>query len=125
MEGRSSVNTIQSSAVHSQVQCYSSPLTHQVGRVNCVCESTTTGKRKHSGSMLDVSDATRTHPIDEILLWHNAIKKELSEIAVETRRIQHSGDFTDISAFNDRLQFIADVCIFHRYCINFVLTISF
>ncbi|WJX54320.1 hypothetical protein P8452_40218 [Trifolium repens] len=113
MEGRSSVNTIQSSAVHSQVQCYSSPLTHQVGRVNCVCESTTTGKRKHSGSMLDVSDATRTHPIDEILLWHNAIKKELSEIAVETRRIQHSGDFTDISAFNDRLQFIADVCIFH------------
>jgi len=129
MEGRSSVstsqssaNTIQSCADHSQVQCCSSPLTHQVGRVNCVYESTTTGKRKHSGSMLDVSDATGTHPIDEILLWHNAIKKELSEIAVETRRIQHSGDFTDISAFNDRLQFIADVCIFHRYCISFVLT---
>ncbi|KAI5382898.1 zinc finger protein BRUTUS [Lathyrus oleraceus] len=113
MEGRSSVNKIQSSADHSQV-CCSSPLTHhQAGRVNCVCESTTTGKRKHSGSMQDVSDATGTHPIDEILLWHNAIKKELSEIAVETRRIQRSGDFTDISAFNDRLQFIADVCIFH------------
>ncbi|XP_073226109.1 zinc finger protein BRUTUS-like isoform X2 [Cicer arietinum] len=112
MEG-SSVNTIQSRADHSQVQCSCSPLTHKVGRLNCVCESTTIGKRKHFGSMLDVSDATGTHPIDEILLWHNAIKKELGEIAVETRKIQHSGDFTNISAFNERLQFIADVCIFH------------
>ncbi|VAH63071.1 unnamed protein product [Triticum turgidum subsp. durum] len=53
------------------------------------------------------------HPIDEILYWHNAIRKELNDIAEETRRMQQSGDFADISAFNARLQFIADVCIFH------------
>ncbi|KAJ1437911.1 Zinc finger, RING-type [Sesbania bispinosa] len=113
MEGRSSVSTDESGLDNSQLQYNFSPLNHQVGKVNCARESTTTGKRKHSGSMLDVSDATGTHPIDEILLWHNAIKKELSEIAVETRKIQHSGDFTNISAFNERLQFIAEVCIFH------------
>nr|CAB3473939.1 unnamed protein product [Digitaria exilis] len=31
----------------------------------------------------------------------------------ETRKVQQSGDFSDISAFNERLQFIADVCIYH------------
>ena len=120
MEGRSSVNTVESGVKHSQVRCSSSPLSHQVEKANCACASTTTGKRKYSGSTLDVSDATGTHPIDEILLWHNAIKKELSEIAVETRKIQHSGDFTNLSAFNQRLQFIAEVCIFHRYHLNLV-----
>ncbi|KAH1049618.1 hypothetical protein AAZX31_08G044200 [Glycine max] len=113
MEGRSSINTIETCVNHSQVQCSSRSLTHQVEKVNCACESTTTGKRKHSESMIDVSDTTGTHPIDEILLWHNAIKKELSEIAVEARNIQHSGDFTNLSAFNERFQFIAEVCIFH------------
>jgi hypothetical protein len=39
----------------------------------------------------------------------------LHDIAEETRRMQQSGDFSDISLFNERLQFIADVCIFHRY----------
>jgi hypothetical protein len=56
-----------------------------------------------------------THPIDEILLWHNAIKRELNEIADEAKKIQSSGDFTNLSAFDERLQFIAEVCIFHRY----------
>ncbi|XP_057750044.1 zinc finger protein BRUTUS-like [Arachis stenosperma] len=98
MEGRSSVNTVDSCVNHSQVQSSSSP---------------STGKRKYSGSTLDDSDAIGLHPIDEILLWHNAIRKELSEIAVETRKIQCSGDFTNLSSFNQRLQFIAEVCIFH------------
>jgi zinc finger-like protein len=53
------------------------------------------------------------HPIDDILHWHNAIRKDLHDIAEETRRVQQSGDFSDISAFNERLQFIADVCIYH------------
>ncbi|XP_049934644.1 zinc finger protein BRUTUS-like isoform X2 [Nymphaea colorata] len=52
-------------------------------------------------------------PIDEILHWHNAINRELQDIAVEARKIQLSGDFSDLSMFNDRLHFIADVCIFH------------
>jgi len=123
MEGRHNVNTVESCVDHSEVRYSSSPLTHQVDKVNCVCESTTTGKRKYSGSMLDVSDSTGTHPIDEILLWHNAIKKELSEISVETRKIQNSGDFTNLSAFNERFQFIAEVCIFHRYHLILVLSV--
>ncbi|AQK97607.1 Putative zinc finger protein [Zea mays] len=53
------------------------------------------------------------HPIDDILYWHNAIRMELRDIKEETRRVQQSGDFSDISAFNERLQFIADVCIYH------------
>ncbi|XP_057416206.1 zinc finger protein BRUTUS-like isoform X2 [Lotus japonicus] len=113
MEGRSCINKLESCKDHSQVKCGSSPLAHQVGKVSCICESTTTGKRKYSESMLDVSDVSGTHPIDEIVLWHNAIKKELSEIAEETRKIQQLGDFTNISAFNERLQFVAEVCIFH------------
>nr|KYP61562.1 putative RING finger protein C2F3.16 [Cajanus cajan] len=112
MEG-SSVNTVESCVDHCKVRCSSRSLTNQVEKVNCVCESMTTGKRKYSGSMIDVSDTTGTHPIDEILFWHNAIKKELSEIAVEARKIQNSGDFTNLSAFNERFQFIAEVCIFH------------
>ncbi|CAJ1936860.1 unnamed protein product [Sphenostylis stenocarpa] len=111
MEGRGSVNKVESCVDHSQ--CSSRSLPHQVEKVNCACESTTCGKRKYSGPVIEVSDTTGTHPIDEILLWHNAIKKELSEIAEEARKIQHSGDFTNLSAFNERFQFIADVCIFH------------
>jgi hypothetical protein len=53
------------------------------------------------------------HPIDDILHWHNAVRKELHDIVEETRRMQRSGDFSDISLFNERLQFIADVCTFH------------
>jgi zinc finger protein-like protein len=73
-------------------------------------EHTKIGKRKSIESSQLV-----THPIDEILYWHNAVLRELSDIAEETKRIHQSGDFSDIAGFNMRLQFIADVCIFHRY----------
>lgn len=81
----------------------------------CPCELPKTGKRKYlePGSILSETDGT--HPLNEILLWHNAIKRELTEIAEEARKIQLSGDFVDLSVFNERLQFIAEVCIFHRY----------
>lgn len=121
MEGRSRGNTVENRVDHSQVRCSSNPVSHQNGKIKCACESTTTGKRKYSTCFTDVSDTITTHPIDEILFWHNAIKKELNEIAVQTRKIQLSGDFTNLSAFNERLQFIAEVCIFHRYHINFFL----
>lgn len=76
----------------------------------CSLEHSKIGKRKSTESSELV-----THPIDEILYWHNAIRRELRDIAEETKRIQRSGDFSDIAGFNMRLQFIADVCIFHRY----------
>ncbi|KAM0845873.1 hypothetical protein ACQ4PT_056063 [Festuca glaucescens] len=74
-------------------------------------------ERSHSckdASIVDQADGQADrYPIDEILYWHNAIRKEMNDIAEETRSMQQSGDFADISAFNVRLQFIADVCIFH------------
>ena len=71
----------------------------------CACSSS---RPKSLDSPLD-------RPVDEILHWHKAIKKELIDIAEAARSIQLSGDFSDLSAFNKRLQFIAEVCIFHRY----------
>lgn len=124
MEGRSRGNTVENRVDHSQVRCSRNPLSHQNGKIKCACESTTTGKRKYSTCITDVSDTITTHPIDEILFWHNAIKKELNEIAVQTRKIQLSGDFTNLSAFNERLQFIAEVCIFHRYHLIFFTLLS-
>ncbi|KAG6554197.1 hypothetical protein Mapa_004113 [Marchantia paleacea] len=54
-------------------------------------------------------------PINELYYWHNAIRKELKEFAEETRRIQLSGNLfpADLSSFVERLQFLAEVCIFH------------
>jgi hypothetical protein len=71
-----------------------------------------TGKRKHKGSE---HASSALHPVDEILLWHKAIRLELQEIAEAARKIQCTFEFSDLSAFNLRLQFIADICIYHRY----------
>ncbi|KAF8696068.1 hypothetical protein HU200_036956 [Digitaria exilis] len=74
----------------------------------------------HQGSKLGSRNCAESndgqvcmHPIDDILHWHNSIRMDLHDIADETRKVQQSGDFSDISAFNERLQFIADVCIYH------------
>ncbi|XP_057508284.1 zinc finger protein BRUTUS-like isoform X1 [Actinidia eriantha] len=79
----------------------------------CSCESSTTGKRKYLELNCDLEESTLSCPVDELLHWHKAIKKELHDIAEAARRIQFCGDFSDLSAFNKRLQFIAEVCIFH------------
>ncbi|KAJ4959170.1 hypothetical protein NE237_026281 [Protea cynaroides] len=78
------------------------------------CGSSKIGKRKYLDSNSDITDSTEVHPINEILLWHNAIKRELNDVVEEARKIQLSGVFSDLSAFYKRLQFIAEVCIFHR-----------
>ncbi|PUZ64899.1 hypothetical protein GQ55_3G180100 [Panicum hallii var. hallii] len=80
----------------------------QTDKHGCTLEHSKIGKRKSTESSELV-----VHPIDEILYWHNAIRRELSDIAEEAKRIQQSGDFSDIGGFNMRLQFVADVCIFH------------
>lgn len=79
----------------------------------CTCQSSKTCKRKRVELKSEHSSTVFSNPIDEMLLWHNAIKRELNDIAEAARRIQLSGDFSDLSAFNKRLQFIAEVCIFH------------
>lgn len=87
-------------------------LTCEAENVDCACESLS-GKRKALWSRSEISDIARPHPIDEILHWHSAIKKELIDIAEEARKIQLDGEFSNLAAFNERLQFIAEVCIFH------------
>ncbi|XP_006654746.2 zinc finger protein BRUTUS-like isoform X1 [Oryza brachyantha] len=97
-----------SPCLKSNVRC--NDVIGQADNYVCSHEHSKTGKRKcveSSYSQLVM------HPIDEILCWHSAIRKELREIVEETRSIQQSGDFSDISDFNVKLQFIADVCIFH------------
>lgn len=89
--------------------------TDDIEKEACACEFSRAGKRKHFCSECSGADTSGTQPINDILHWHSAIKKELDDIAKEARRIEHSQDFKDLSAFNARLQFIADVCIFHRY----------
>ncbi|KAB2035531.1 hypothetical protein ES319_D04G158500v1 [Gossypium barbadense] len=79
----------------------------------CACESSKSCKRKYMELSSKPKDSTLSCPIDEIMLWHNAIKRELSDIAKAAEKIQISGDFSDLSGFNERLQFIAEVCIFH------------
>lgn len=90
-------------------KCSASNEKNDTGQNTCSSENMKIGKRKHKES-----DCTETNPIDEILHWHRAIRQELADIANEARQIQSLADFSDLSAFNLRLQFIADVCIFHR-----------
>ncbi|MCD7451774.1 hypothetical protein HAX54_013422 [Datura stramonium] len=80
--------------------------------VKCVCESSSPGKRKF-GLKCDTCDTDSGNPIDEVLHWHNAIKRELDEIAAEARRIELAGELSSLAPFYARLQFIAEVCIFH------------
>ncbi|XP_047337425.1 zinc finger protein BRUTUS-like [Impatiens glandulifera] len=92
---------------------YSSSLYQETDRLDCPCETSKTVKRKYTSPNVDIVDTRELHPIDEIIYWHSAIKRELNDIAEEARRIQLSEDFSDLTIFNERLQFIAEVCIFH------------
>ncbi|KAJ8548283.1 hypothetical protein K7X08_030752 [Anisodus acutangulus] len=76
----------------------------------CPCESS---RNEFLVSNFNLKESTLNCPVDEILHWHKAIRKELNEITEAAREIKSRGDFSDLSAFNQRLQFIAEVCIFH------------
>lgn len=83
----------------------------QAENAPCPCESS----RRDLVSNFNLKESTLNRPVDEILHWHKAIRKELNDITEAAREIKLRGDFSDLSAFNQRLQFIAEVCIFHRY----------
>lgn len=108
-------NFCDDSQLQSCLSCGPGKLVDHTENHTCACGYSKIGKRKHTESEQSVVDFLGVHPIDEILHWHNAIRKELNDIAEEARKIQLSGDFSDLSAFNARLQFVADICIFHRY----------
>lgn len=90
-----------------------SKLLDQSGKKGFSCENIGYRKRKHGVLDCEPRDIFGSHPINEIFHWHNAIKNELKDIREEARKIQLSGDFHNLSNFDARLQFIADVCIFH------------
>ncbi|RID80267.1 hypothetical protein BRARA_A02940 [Brassica rapa] len=79
----------------------SSMLPCETSRAQCACEGTKVGKRKYQELTSHDSFDTQMHPIDEIKLWHKAMNKEMKEIADEARKIQLSGDFSDLSAFDE------------------------
>ena len=67
------------------------------------------------------SESIESHPIDEMLLWHKAIKRQLNETFEKIKRMYLCGDFTSRLAMDESFQFIAEICIFHRYSCPFVL----
>lgn len=117
LEGVKASHVCKSCEDNCETHCQSSGANAPVCQTKefCACESSRTGKRKYVELTSDLTNSILSCPINEILLWHNAIKMELNDIAEAARKIQYSGDFSDLSAFNKRLQFIAEVCIFHRY----------
>ncbi|XP_075521268.1 LOW QUALITY PROTEIN: zinc finger protein BRUTUS-like [Primulina tabacum] len=86
-----------------QNSCSDTPIENK----HCICESSETPE----SDILSLN--TLYHPVDDIYHWHKAIKIELNDIAEAARDIKLTGEFSDLSAFNRRLQFIAEVCIFH------------
>ncbi|PON56330.1 43kDa postsynaptic protein [Parasponia andersonii] len=59
------------------------------------------------------SESNGSHPIDGIMHWHKAIKGELNETFEKIRRMCLCDNFTSQSTFDERFQFIAEICIFH------------
>ncbi|CAI9113543.1 OLC1v1014162C2 [Oldenlandia corymbosa var. corymbosa] len=101
-----------SSEVQHDVYCSAAKELHAEKR-KCPCAPSRIGKRKFALSLDDVSDVDKDNPIDEILYWHNAVRQELEDIADEARKIEQSGEFSDLTSFYERLHLIAEVCIFH------------
>lgn len=84
------------------------------------CGPSKTVKRKWVELSEDPTNYTIACPLDELLLWHKAIKHELNDLAETARKIRLSEECSGLSSFNGRLQFISEVCIFHR----FIFTLS-
>ncbi|OIT05344.1 PREDICTED: zinc finger protein BRUTUS [Nicotiana attenuata] len=116
MEGGKCVTAVSGHDIDAELECSmdfnSVTVSCASGKVKCACESSSTGKRKF-GLKGDTCDTDHGNPIDEVLHWHNAIKRELDEIAAEARRIELAGEFSNLAPFYVKLQFIAEVCIFH------------
>lgn len=87
------------------MRCRSSCIPTEEGQVSC----------EYSQNAEEDIIPSSSCPLDGILHWHTAIEKELVDIAEAARSINSNGDFLDLSSFRRRLQFIAEVCIFHRY----------
>ncbi|CAI0454580.1 unnamed protein product [Linum tenue] len=117
MEGREPTDVCKSREAisHSKTWSHVSGLPEPIvtREIHYACEASGNGKRKYMELSSNVVGSTMPHPIDEILLWHNAIKRELTDISEAAKKVQLSEDSSDLSAFNKRLQFIAEVCIFH------------
>ncbi|KAK6122291.1 hypothetical protein DH2020_043911 [Rehmannia glutinosa] len=82
------------------------------GNGHCSCESSQNAEGDLRSDCNAITSSVYC-PVDDILHWHKAIEKELNDIAEAARSIKLTEDFSDLSAFNRRLQFIAEVCIFH------------
>ncbi|KAF8390297.1 hypothetical protein HHK36_024822 [Tetracentron sinense] len=55
----------------------------------------------------------RHHPVDGLLRWHGAIRKDLEEILQELYEIRNSKSFSNLASVSGQLKFLADVLIFY------------
>ncbi|XP_024528341.1 zinc finger protein BRUTUS isoform X2 [Selaginella moellendorffii] len=66
-------------------------------------------------------DHQRKFPINKLLLWNDAIKKDMERLAEEAKLLRSASPST-LSSFVDRLRFLVEVCIFHSAAEDKVLS---
>ena len=65
-----------------------------------------------SNNATETSERRPHSPIDVLLFWHKAIRRELKKFAQEAKQLHSSP--ANLPKFSEHLQFLAEVCIFHR-----------
>ncbi|MCO5564443.1 hypothetical protein L7F22_018104 [Adiantum nelumboides] len=65
-----------------------------------------------SNGISETSSKRHNFPIDVFLSWHKAIRKELVKFAEDLKRISSSAALHPLK-LSERVQFLAEVCIFH------------
>lgn len=74
-------------------------------------------RSKRSASNIQELNDSDKSPINDLLYWHDAIRKELRGFAEAARKLQSSVSAPpsdlDLSVLSDRLQFLTEVCVFH------------
>ncbi|MCO5596270.1 hypothetical protein L7F22_050330 [Adiantum nelumboides] len=66
-----------------------------------------------SNGISETSPKRHNFPIDVFLSWHKAIRKELVKFAEDLKRIPSSAALHPLK-LSEHVQFLAEVCIFHR-----------
>ncbi|CAI5481068.1 unnamed protein product [Closterium sp. Yama58-4] len=64
---------------------------------------------RSKGSLQKATTAKNRHPIDELLYWHNAIRKELEVFNREVKGLE----LDTFDSLIRRYRFLSDICVFH------------
>eukprot|EP00850_Spirogloea_muscicola_P007468 SM000038S14281 [mRNA] locus=s38:50774:57040:+ [translate_table: standard] len=66
-------------------------------------------------SSTDAKETAIRHPIDELILWHNAIRMDLDAFADKVANLRGAGQLSRavLDTFAEQYRFLNDVCLFH------------